>query len=722
MPNPTTSFSSQFPTRYDDANLQFEIDRTPDPNVLEGRDYNIHDVELAQIQRVIGTGYPTGTLLHMLSDLENRINDVAGTTGAVGTLLSEVSRDVTVHGNEWTFGSQDYLDDVLNDVIEQVEAHRHIGGSGNSFSGYPIAIIVDNDADKSFTTLNNRTLGLGQNKSTIAIGASGFTAGSEASGVQGDLDDLFTVKAVDSTGNPQLMLNVHDQDGTKNQPMYAGLTQSSAGNQGIGLLGGEDGVLFAPDTGCIRHRRRQNSDGTWINEGHLPHSVNFYLDPVLDGPLAFASESRSASGFVPTGQFFDTPRDEFSDYYVAPLVFMEQNRDYPGNGTPYNTGEWGTFWREKDYIVSETGMMTGSASTATYVMDHYPRHVSITVYGDQNIVNQNNVIIQWNWPGGNGGQGARRNNPALIHNQPQHAIPGNNPQQNPGGNDINLKIPIGDEKGPWPDATVPAPQQILFNPTILDYEIATPDLRGDPRGSGTVVRELFETWWQDRIDDLQDGFADLTNAELPIGSGTYHYGSISTIAAGRGAVESEAIFNAKTNGVKDFVCYSTNDFYAIFYNTNTGTFTFANPIVFEGPQLLPNTYRIVHGETPAEHTVVSSISTNHDSKIVSVQITPDFEKAVSAGGASPTFRLATYVGATKYFISNTIIPPDWHDVGEPRGVGTFTTEINRFVPAGCPLILEVIGAGTLPFGMTGMPYKFLFTYEHAFARLPQATI
>lgn len=66
MASPSTTFVSVFPADTDDANLQYERGTTSDPYKLQGRDYNRHDVQIRQLQSVIGTGDPTGTILSLV--------------------------------------------------------------------------------------------------------------------------------------------------------------------------------------------------------------------------------------------------------------------------------------------------------------------------------------------------------------------------------------------------------------------------------------------------------------------------------------------------------------------------------------------------------------------------------------------------------------------------------------------------------------------------------
>lgn len=713
MPVPETTFASQFPLRYDDANTQFEISsRKADPYLLEGRDYNIHDVEIQQIQRVIGTGNPTGTILHILNDLDYRISNITGITGGTGSipnLISNTERDVSIAGSEWNFNTSSYLDGVLNDLISRVETHIHVDGSGSSFKGRPIPVFVDNSSPKSFDTLDNR---VGQNLSTVVIGSQGFVPGTENTGKQGDLDDLLVVKSVDMTGNPQVMLNVHDLDSSKNQVFYAGLDSSSSVNRGIGILGGEDGVLVAPGHDCVKHRVRLTSEGTYITEGHIPHSANFILNSVHDGPLAFTDESRSVSGLVPTGQFFDTPYDEFSDYYVSPLIYLEQNPDEPGS----NTGEWGTFWREKDLVVSETGSMTGGASTCTFVTNHYPSYSSVVIYGPQIINNginiQNINHIQWNWPGfgfpNRAGQGEKH----------FAALPA--AQKARGADDNSVKIPLPGSPG-LPETEKTVVHLVEANIQDLEVPIATPDSQGVPKGQGTKVKELFETFVQTRMDDLKSAGILRSSVSNPLPE-QFAYSTLSKIKSSRGIRTDEELLELETEEIKKLRAYRTWDYKDIFYDVNDGVYTFADPIVFQGPRLLPYRYKIQHGELVDEHVVIDYISNVYDVKLSSIQIKPDFAAAPSAGGASPSFRLATYVGPSKYYVTDTIIPPDWNDLGAPYGVGVYVSEINRMIPAGCNLVIEITSPGTLPISLTAMPYVFLFMYEYAFSTLPEVIL
>lgn len=90
-----TDFVSQFPLNFDDANLQVEQDQVPDPLKLQARDYNIHDVEIRQIQAVIGSGIFDSTLSDELSTaLNNSVVALSGSAAAVSGVAALESRMV----------------------------------------------------------------------------------------------------------------------------------------------------------------------------------------------------------------------------------------------------------------------------------------------------------------------------------------------------------------------------------------------------------------------------------------------------------------------------------------------------------------------------------------------------------------------------------------------------------------------------------------------------
>lgn len=738
MAAPTTTFVSQYPRSYDPANLQYETNQVPDPNILEGRDYNMHDQQIRTLQRVIGTGAPTGTLMSWLQELD----DLVGTGIVQSTAkISTTERDVAVAAAELSFNVSSTLDGVLNDAVEYIEEHRHTGGSGATFDGYPTPIFVDNEAVKTFVTLPSRTLASGQNKSTVFIGARNFTGGVQTSGQQGDADDLFMVTSVDTTGNPQLMLNVNDNESQRNRVLYAGISDSTVNNRGIAALGGFDGVLLAPGSVCTKHRIRQNADGTYITEGHIPHSANFIRSDTLDGPLAFLDASYAVSGAAPSGAF-SNPDDPYMLYQVAPIVFQRLSEDVPGpatgNGGP-GAGEWGPIVHHNEVLTVETGSPTGSLIPMAYTTNVYPENSWMTIIGPQinvnggNIVNAVNIQINNNFPPfpqgafpepGRGG----------INNRGIAVVP--NPQQRGGAND-NLHnqhsvftpggtaiVPTASEKG--------TSSKINFAWANKDFGIANGantngvginDIGSHITDGGYRVRDVMDP---NEVTRLETALLKVSAVTHPVSNAFANFTVISgdgirNVPCDTAALE---LISHKLKPVRDY--RSGDGAVAYYHDVDNDHVVLVDPLTFEGARCYKNKFRLNVNGAPAlgDHDMISPISFSTETTIDKVTLSADFTTAASNGGTPPTFRFyaATLSNGDRHYISSAVVAPAWANTSSHGSGYTNFSDFNMVVPAGYKLGVEVTDLGTLPATVTGMPYKFVVYYNFANARLPQTTI